>query len=619
MSKRDKDKEKKKILKAARKAAEAAEKATKTEKPAKNDYVDNSMAGFIERVHTSGKIVLHVSYWGLLDKLRHYIGGDSVEGLYKRRRLRDDLTKGKGKDGVIDLDDLLHDATHVLLAQLSDNGHLQQAATYLAKKWHEKFPGARDQLLASGRARFVDLPLLIPVGTHVLVRDPNDSNRDLGAEVMGISFDDWTGRFVFEVKFIEGLKGNAVYAQKRVRARYFDGYMPLTELGIRPLDDQTRERLTRRGETFLSLLTRDGAHYADYRGSLVLNYGWGERTVRADGRCMIDPAGFTRFDEAQYGASQAQYSNRWWEAAEAENEDAGAARCALTEDLLWMTSPMVAGYSLTAKRWGKFLIANVSEINFRDDAINALVLDERKKELIIALVKHNDDKLRFRDVIEGKGGGTIFLLHGTPGTGKTLTAEAVAEALHQPLYSVSIGELGTNPEALEEKLTTILELAAMWRAVLLLDEADIFLEKRGNDIARNAMVGVFLRLLEYHNGVLMLTTNRVKEFDAAFHSRISLAIKYPKMSRETREAVWQRLLDAAGFGHIDATKLAHLEINGREVKNLIRIASVLAKEEGVALSVQHLLNCYALQQEFLADATDRTSAPKRRTGRTKAT
>lgn len=140
-----KDKEKKKILKAARKAAEAeaAEKASKTETPTKNDYVDNSMTGFIERVHTNGKIVLHVGHWGLLDKLRHYIGGDSVEGLYKRRRLRDDLTKGKGKDGVIDLDDLLHDATHVLIAQLSDNGHLQQAATYLAKKWHEKFPGAR--------------------------------------------------------------------------------------------------------------------------------------------------------------------------------------------------------------------------------------------------------------------------------------------------------------------------------------------------------------------------------------------------------------------------------------------------------------------------------------------
>ncbi len=594
------------------------EKDQKTAQPtpdAKN-YTETSMTGFVERVYTDGRTMLHVGYWNLLDKMRPYIGGATVEGMHKKNNLRKDLEKQNGKDGVIDLNDLLHEYTHILIAELSDNGHLQEAATYLSRKWYAKFPNAREALIASGKARFEDLPLLLPVGSSVLVRDPSDCNRDLGAEVVGISFDAWWHRLIFEVKFIEGIKGNAVYAQKRIRVRAHDGYLPFGELNLRPLDDQNRERLSRRGETFLSLLTRDGAHYAQYHGSLVLNYGWGEMTVRADGRCMIDPTGFARFDKTQYGASQNQYSNRWWEVADSDNEDAGAARCALTPDMLWMTSPMVAGYSLTAKRWGKFLIANVSEINFRDDAIDALVLDDRKKKLIIALVKHNDDKLRFRDVIEGKGGGTIFLLHGTPGTGKTLTAEAVAEALHQPLYSVSIGELGTDPESLESKLTTILELAAMWRAVLLLDEADIFLEKRASDIERNAMVGVFLRLLEYHNGVLMLTTNRVNEFDAAFHSRISLAIKYPKMGRETREAVWTRLLKASGFGHIEASKLSHLEINGREVKNLIRIASISAKEEGVALSVQHLLDCYALQQEFIADATassrqKRQKRPKR--------
>jgi len=88
-------------------------------------------------------------------------------------------------------------------------------------------------------------------------------------------------------------------------------------------------------------------------------------------------------------------------------------------------------------------------------------------------------------------------LHGPPGTGKTLTAEAIAELLKRPLYSVSVGELGTTVEKLEEKLREILEVAHLWNAVILLDEADIFLEKRSdNDIHRNAMVGIFLRLLE---------------------------------------------------------------------------------------------------------------------------
>ncbi len=62
-----------------------------------------------------------------------------------------------------------------------------------------------------------------------------------------------------------------------------------------------------------------------------------------------------------------------------------------------------------------------------------------------------------------------------------------------------MGELGTTTEALEHGLRDILEVASAWNAVILIDEADVFLEqRRDSDIQRNAMVGVFLRLLEYH-------------------------------------------------------------------------------------------------------------------------
>lgn len=79
-----------------------------------------------------------------------------------------------------------------------------------------------------------------------------------------------------------------------------------------------------------------------------------------------------------------------------------------------------------------------------------------------------------------------------------MTAEATAETLKKPLYSVNTGELGTKAEILEEKLKEILEICYAWDAILLLDEADIYLEQRSdNDVKRNAMVGIFLRLLEY--------------------------------------------------------------------------------------------------------------------------
>ena len=102
----------------------------------------------------------------------------------------------------------------------------------------------------------------------------------------------------------------------------------------------------------------------------------------------------------------------------------------------------------------------------------------------------------------------------------------IAELLHCPLYCVSAGELGTNSKDLEQELTRILDIAHGWGAVLLLDEADVFLEARTpSDIHRNALVSIFLRQLEYFQGILFLTTNRVAEFDPAFASRIHIALR----------------------------------------------------------------------------------------------
>lgn len=75
----------------------------------------------------------------------------------------------------------------------------------------------------------------------------------------------------------------------------------------------------------------------------------------------------------------------------------------------------------------------------------------------------------------------------------------------------SAGELGTDSRFLEVELQKILDVCHAWGAILLLDEADVFLEKRNiHDIHRNALVSIFLRQLEYFQGILFLTTNRVE-------------------------------------------------------------------------------------------------------------
>ena len=136
--------------------------------------------------------------------------------------------------------------------------------------------------------------------------------------------------------------------------------------------------------------------------------------------------------------------------------------------------------------------------------------------------QHRAKGAGYDDVIQGKGLGLIGLLSGRPGCGKTLTAEAISETTHRPLYAVSAGELGTEVEKVDKQLTLILELSHRWSAVLLLDEADVFLQERDSkDVARNALVSIFLRQLEYFQGILILTTNRLDDCDAAFESKFS--------------------------------------------------------------------------------------------------
>ena len=94
---------------------------------------------------------------------------------------------------------------------------------------------------------------------------------------------------------------------------------------------------------------------------------------------------------------------------------------------LWRTWPVVAGFSFAAKSWGVAMVDGLRETSFNDRAFEQLVLPPSRKRLIEALVlSHSDEGRVGADLIAGKGEGSIFLLHGPPGVGKTLTAEATA-------------------------------------------------------------------------------------------------------------------------------------------------------------------------------------------------
>jgi len=270
----------------------------------------------------------------------------------------------------------------------------------------------------------------------------------------------------------------------------------------------------------------------------------------------------------------------------------------IPEEYLALVWPTTVGFSLTSKSWGDIIIDGLKDIAFDPEVFDLLVLPQSRKRMIKALVKHTNANDGFHDLVQGKGEGTCFLLHGEPGTGKTLTAEAIAEYLKVPLYSISMGTLGTTADELERRLSEILQLSARWNALVLLDEADSFLEARSSSspLERNAMVSVMLRLVEYHRGILFLTSNRIDSLDPAFQTRITLALRYEPLDSKGRMQVWENLLLKSGksLDSLDLKALAGPVLNGREIKNALRLAMALAADEGGVLSQDLLLETAAV-------------------------
>ncbi|KAH8664768.1 P-loop containing nucleoside triphosphate hydrolase protein [Ilyonectria robusta] len=280
------------------------------------------------------------------------------------------------------------------------------------------------------------------------------------------------------------------------------------------------------------------------------------------------------------------------------------------DPFLLLLPAKVRGYGLHDKKWRTLYIRHLHEIQWNKKAFEQLVLDPHKKELVEAMVRIHLSSTASPDMIEGKGKGLIILLHGGPGTGKTLTAESVAELAERPLYRVTCGDIGTDPESVERYLDSALYIGKIWKAVVLLDESDVFLEEREKtDLQRNALVSVFIRVLEYYEGILILTSNRVGIFDEAFKSRVQLAMHYPPLDEKGRWQIWNnffRLLekkDSREDVNIEELKdkidvLAKEKLNGRQIRNAITAARQLARFRNKPLGYTHLDQTIRVVDEF---------------------
>ncbi|KAK4246926.1 P-loop containing nucleoside triphosphate hydrolase protein [Corynascus novoguineensis] len=383
---------------------------------------------------------------------------------------------------------------------------------------------------------------------------------------------------------------------------FYTGVQRVTSLPVYPLSyakdpEQIKESVRARGRKFQQLR---GYHFLQYNGIKLALDSDKKETPRSfpqmGGRVMIDshayyvsnnylkpdmeplPAKATESDtpESKEGANENDTGDGEMRPAEkittADRSTYGRVEdlSELPDEYCLLTNPLVIGFDLRAKDWAEYHIDN-------------LVLPGGEKELAWEFVQSKTaSKENFDDFVSDKGRDITILMFGPPGKARV------------PLYRMSAGMLGTNPEVVEQALDQALMLCRLWNAMLLLDEAEVFLGARLDDtLHRNELVSVFLTKLEYCQGILFLTTNRFTRIDHAFQSRVDLFLPYQDLDAATRKQIWSNFIGHFGRDKFDIStedvdRLSQLPINGREIKNLIKSAQLLKLRTGGKVTTKRL-------------------------------
>lgn len=194
------------------------------------------------------------------------------------------------------------------------------------------------------------------------------------------------------------------------------------------------------------------------------------------------------------------------------------------------------------------------------------------------------------------GRGLTFNFAGPPGTGKTICAEAVAQALGMKLLAVNYAEAesmwaGETPK----NIAGAFRAASDDCAVLLFDEADAIAARRSSgtnlpyEREMNITINVLLKELEAFNGVVIFATNVAASFDPAFERRIRTHVLFEMPGPEQRERIWELQIHPAKTplaDDVDFRDLANrYESSGGDIKNaVIKAAAAAASEPGSDLA-----------------------------------
>ncbi|KAL9115721.1 MAG: hypothetical protein Q9227_000089 [Pyrenula ochraceoflavens] len=378
----------------------------------------------------------------------------------------------------------------------------------------------------------------------------------------------------------------------------FEGQKEITSLGLFPTKfwdakdgGERRKNLVEWGKRLYQAV-RQGSKQLGYDGNSYHEGMYNDDPVKKSkyrGRIIIDirssrasisdlgAGGFAEEPENMKdnvtGVEPSQQDARLFPWAEYENVKVQE-QDTLSDHHFFLFAPAVPGFALSEKAWMMFETQSIQEIPEANDGLANLFMDPDGLEIIKSLSYRQKEVSRTwdADFVRGKGAGQILLLHGPPGVGKTYTVECIAAAFSRPLLALTIADIGSDEGRIERELTKWFDLATSWNAVVLIDEADIFLEQRQmRDLARNGLVS--------------------GQIDDAFESRLHAIIEYKPLDDETRDKIWESFFEKllkdkqgkvivgpnARRFVLENEAIKSLRWNGREIRNAFQTAVSLAE------------------------------------------
>ncbi|EEO9446122.1 ATP-binding protein [Campylobacter jejuni] len=233
--------------------------------------------------------------------------------------------------------------------------------------------------------------------------------------------------------------------------------------------------------------------------------------------------------------------------------------------------------------------------------INDIIMPENTKELLENILKQQDKKvlerLRSWGIKSNKNIEAKIIFYGPAGTGKTMSALAMAKSMKKSVLSFDcskilskwVGESEQNVRKIFDTYKNIVQTCKQ-SPILLLNEADQFLSTRvdgssGSDKMHNQMQNIFLEQIERFSGVIIATTNFLESLDSAFSRRFDYKIEFKKPDFKDRLKIWEKFLPKKALFEkdFDINILSNYELSGAQILMVVKNTAlkVAVSKDGV--------------------------------------